>query len=183
MVMPLISLRPTTDADLDFVLAAEADPENAEFVRQWSRDRHRQACRHPDERHWIVVDETTQSRAGYVILLGLQDPDHCLLIKRIVITQKGRGIGRAVLEQVLQQAFSDFNAHRVWLDVMAHNDRARSLYRSLGFVEEGKLRECVKTQTGFASMWLMSILRFEYEALRQPSATRATPVGKFFAED
>ena len=164
MAHPLIILRPTTAADLDFVLAAEQTDENAQYVRQWSRDRHLQACDQANERHWIVWDEAAQKPAGYVIVLGIQDPDQCLLIKRIVITEKGKGYGRATLEQVLAKAFLEFAAHRVWLDVMAHNERARALYRSLGLVEEGLLRESVKTSEGFASMWLMSMLRSEFMA-------------------
>lgn len=157
-------LRPTTLDDLDFVMAAEKAANEAEFVRLWSRDRHLQALNHPDERHWMVLDAETQERVGYAILLGVQDPDQCLLIKRIVITQAGKGYGRSTLEQILAKAFGEFGAHRVWLDVMEHNERARSLYRSLGFVEEGRLRESVKTRTGFASMWLMSMVRSEFAA-------------------
>jgi RimJ/RimL family protein N-acetyltransferase len=157
-------IRPTAESDLDFVLTAERSPENAPFIRQWSRDRHLQACNHPNERHWIVTDSATKNRAGYVILLGVQDPDQCLLIKRIVITQKGRGIGRLTLGKILDIAFLELEAHRVWLDVMEDNQRARSLYRSVGFVEEGRLRECVKTDRGFLSMWLMSMLRSEFLA-------------------
>lgn len=155
-------LRPTTPADLDFVLAAEVTSHAAGYVRLWTRDRHLQALDHPDERHWIVEDTVTQDRVGYLILLGLQDPDQCILVKRIVITQPGQGYGRSVLAQALDKAFREFEAHRVWLDVMEENHRARSLYRSLGFVEEGRLRECVKVGDGFASMWLMSIVRSEF---------------------
>ena len=155
-------LRPTTPADLDFVLVAETASHAAGYVRLWTRDRHLQAIANPDECHWIVEDKATQDRVGYLILLGLQDPDQCILVKRIVITQPGQGYGRSVLVQALDKAFREFEAHRVWLDVMEANHRARALYRSLGFVEEGRLRECVKVGDRFASMWLMSILRSEF---------------------
>ena len=164
MAVPLIWLTPTTASDLDFVLAAEQAAENARFVGQWSRDRHLQACQQPDERHWLVINAATQVPAGYVILLGVQDPNQSLLIKRIVITQKGQGFGRAALEQVLSQAFLELDAHRVWLDVMEDNPYARSLYDRLGFVEEGKMRECEKTSRGFVSLWIMSMLRSEFMA-------------------
>lgn len=160
--MSSVYLRPTAAADLDFVLAAEQAPENALFVWQWSRDRHLQACQDPNERHWVVLDPATQQRVGYTILVDIQDTNQSLLIKRIVIAPKGRGYGRATLEQVLGQAFLTFGAHRVWLDVMADNQRAHALYRSLGFVEEGKLRECAKTARGFLDMWIMSMLRSEF---------------------
>ncbi|HEY9888415.1 MAG TPA: GNAT family N-acetyltransferase, partial [Candidatus Obscuribacterales bacterium] len=142
-------LRPTQAADLDFVLAAEQAPENAQFIGSWTRDRHWQACHDPNERHWLVVNAATEEPAGYVIMVDVQNPDECILIKRVVITQKGLGLGRSALEQVITTAFLDYQAHRVWLDVMADNGRARSLYRALGFVEEGGLRESTKTSRGY----------------------------------
>ncbi|MGD1860497.1 MAG: GNAT family N-acetyltransferase [Leptolyngbyaceae cyanobacterium] len=157
-------LRPTQSDDLSFVLEAEAMAHAAGYVRLWKHDRHRQAIEHGGERHWIVVDAATQIRVGYVILQGIQDVDQSLLIKRIVISQPGRGYGHSTLRQVLVKAFLEFAAHRVWLDVMADNERARSLYRRLGFVEEGCLRESVKMADSFKSVWLMSMLRSEYLA-------------------
>jgi diamine N-acetyltransferase len=41
-------------------------------------------------------------------------------------------------------AFRDLHAHRFWLDVKSLNERALALYRSEGFVEEGRLRESVR---------------------------------------
>jgi diamine N-acetyltransferase len=36
--------------------------------------------------------------------------------------------------------YSQTEAYRLWLDVLAYNARARHVYRSHGFVEEGVLR-------------------------------------------
>ncbi|MEM0978830.1 MAG: GNAT family protein [Cyanobacteria bacterium P01_H01_bin.58] len=162
MVTARVHLRPTTNADLPFVLTAENAPENASYINQWSHERHRQACEHPNECHWIVEYGAPLTSVGYVILLGLQDPHQCLLLKRIVITHKGLGLGKATLLQVIQKAFVDFDAHRLWLDVIEDNVRARSLYRSVGFVEEGCIREGFKRPDGFASMYLMGMLRSEF---------------------
>ncbi|MGF1458318.1 MAG: GNAT family N-acetyltransferase [Leptolyngbyaceae cyanobacterium] len=163
------SLRPTTAEDLEFVLQAESAAHAAGFVRLWTRDRHQQAFHEPDERHWIAVDDHHQIRVGYLILMGVEDPDRSLLIKRIVVTQTGRGYGRCVLEAALKIAFLELGAHRVWLDVMEDNERARSLYRQLGFVEEGCLRESVKRGDQFISMWLMSMLRAEFDVRFAPA--------------
>jgi ribosomal protein S18 acetylase RimI-like enzyme len=161
---PIAQLRPTTLDDLDFVLAAEHAANAAGWVLLWSRDRHGQAIEQADERHWIVQDAQTQEVVGYVIMLGLLDPDQCLHIKRIVITKPQCGYGRSTLEQLVQTAFLEWSAQRVWLDVMENNTAARSLYRRLGFVEEGRLRDCVKTRHGFASMWLMAMVKSDFIA-------------------
>ncbi|MGF1521434.1 MAG: GNAT family N-acetyltransferase [Leptolyngbyaceae cyanobacterium] len=162
MPSPAIWLQPTTAEDLDFVLSLERNPDNVPFIGQWSRDRHSQSCRSQNECHWLIIERKTEERVGYVILLDVQNPDRSLHIKRVVIAQKGRGFGKAALQQVLQEAFGELQAHRVWLDVMEDNPRAYSLYRRLGFVTEGKLRECMKKPRGFISLWLMSMLRVEF---------------------
>jgi diamine N-acetyltransferase len=157
-----VILRPTTEADLAFVIEAENHPENAQFIGNWTRSRHAYACQHPDERHRIITVFPRGAAVGYVILSGIQDPDQNLLIKRLVITEKGKGYGRAALEAVLHEAFHEFKAHRVWLDVMVNNQRAASLYESLGCIKEGCLREAKKTAQGYVSLWVMSILRQEF---------------------
>jgi RimJ/RimL family protein N-acetyltransferase len=83
---------------------------------------------------------------------------------RVVVSEPGKGLGCMVLEAVLSKAFDELAAHRLWLDVFEHNARARHVYRSVGFVEEGVLRECVKQQERYASLVVMSILENEYRA-------------------
>ncbi|MGZ5186135.1 MAG: GNAT family N-acetyltransferase, partial [Caldimonas sp.] len=55
--------------------------------------------------------------------------------------------------------------HRFWLDVKERNERALALYRDEGFVEEGRLRESVRSDAGYESLIVMSMLRGEHEAL------------------
>lgn len=161
-----VYLRPTRASDLEFVISAERDSENALFIGQWPRDRHLAACSNPDERHWIVIASATQQPVGYLIMTGVANPDQSLLIKRIVITQKGCGLGPAALTKAVSIAFLELHAHRVWLDVVENNHRAMAIYRKLGFVEEGRLRECFRTPEGFLSMRIFSILHSEFLAQR-----------------
>jgi len=101
-------------------------------------------------------------RAGYVILRGLRSANRCLELKRIVIAEPGRGLGRQVLRAIIDKAFGELAAHRLWLDVYDDNHRARHLYRSLGFVEEGTLRDCIRCEGRYRSLVVMSMLESEY---------------------
>jgi len=58
-------------------------------------------------------------------------------------------------------AFNELRAHRLWLDVKTHNARARLLYKSEGFPEEGLLRECIRGPVGFEFLVVMALLRHE----------------------
>ena len=62
---------------------------------------------------------------------------------------------------VIDLAFGELGAHRLWLDVKDFNERAIALYRSEGFVEEGRKRECVLVDGRYESLVLMSMLEHE----------------------
>lgn len=160
-----IRLRPTTEADLDFVLTTEQHPENRPFISQWSQEQHQAAIADPNVAHWITERVEDQHPVGYAILVGLQNPDGSLFLQRLVITHKGYGYGRATLSRLQQLAFETYQMHRFWLDVKQHNHRAQNLYRQLGFVQEGLLRDCERTSTGYESYYLMSILETEYQMI------------------
>lgn len=165
--MDSINLRPTYLADLEFVLSAERHPDNAPYINQWSREEHEDAIASQNAAHFIVekADAITASGQpiGYVILIGLNSPHRSLLLKRIVILPKGQGFGRTTLRLIKSFAFETLDYHRLELDVVSSNQRAQHLYRSEGFIEEGRLREAYKTPDGYEDLLLLSILSNEYQ--------------------
>ena len=159
-------LRPTMLSDLDFVITIEQDPANRPFITPWERTQHEGAIRFPDFRHFIVEAGAAYPSIGFVILQGCRNPHRSIELKRIVLQPEvqGRGHGRAALPLLAQMVFRDLGAHRFWLDVKARNVRAQALYRSEGFVEEGRLRESVRTDDGYDALIVMSMLEHEHAA-------------------
>lgn len=160
-----LRLRPTMLSDLDFVGSVEDDPDNRPFITPWERVQHEGAVRFPDFRHFIVEAGEAYPSAGFVILQGCRNPHASVELKRLVLQPKGRGYGRACVRLLADMAFRDLGAHRFWLDVKSENERAMALYRSEGFVEEGRLRDSVRSGSGFDSLIVMSLLAAEHEAL------------------
>jgi diamine N-acetyltransferase len=158
--MAIVRLRPTGEGDLDFVVNAESDPDNRPFIIQWPRDRHAMALGDPDIAHRIAEDEG-QNPVGFAILSGLKSADSNIEFRRVVVVQKGKGYGRSIVRAVIDLAFKELHAHRLWLDVKVHNTRARALYKSEGFSEEGLLRECIRGPMGFESLVIMAVLHHE----------------------
>ena len=152
-----VRLRPTTEEDLTFVLREEGDEENRPFIGRWPRDRHLGALA-DDVEHSILEDGAT---VGYAILTGVEGPGRILCLKRLVIAEKGRGYGRAVLRLVKGHAFKELRTYRLWLDVK-ENRRARGLYESEGFVAEGVMRDSFWTGEEYESLEVMSLLESEY---------------------
>ena len=165
-----VRLRPTMSSDLDFVISVEQDAANRPFITPWDRTQHEGAIRFPDFRHFIVEAGPGYPSVGFVILQGCRNPHRSIELKRIVLSpeQQGQGIGRACLRRLAQMAFRDLGAHRFWLDVKALNLRAQALYRSEGFVEDGRLRESVRITIdgadGYDSLVVMSMLDREFQA-------------------
>lgn len=160
-----VRLRPTMLSDLDFVLTVERDAENLPFITPWDRPQHEAAVRIPDFRHFIIETAPGFAAAGFVILQGCRNPHGSVELKRIVLQPKGLGFGRECVRVLAQMAFRDLHAHRFWLDVKSRNTRALALYRSEGFVEEGRLRESVRSEGGWDSLVVLSLLESEHAAL------------------
>ncbi len=157
-----LTLRPTTTDDLDFVFEAESAPANRRFVIPWSREQHKAALEDSNLQHWIVSSDRP---LGYCILAGIDSPNQSYEMRRIVITDKGQGFGRRAIKLTTEYIFDELEAHRFWVEVKDFDVRTLHLYRSLGFVEEGKLRESYKSAKGFESLILLSMLRSEYEEI------------------
>ena len=159
-----VRLRSTRIEDLEFVVGAENHPDNCNFVSQWSRGEHEAAFSDGDREHFIVENVETFQPVGYVILEDVQSPHKSVCLKRIVITEKGRGYGRETLRLAKRFVFESLKAHRLWLDVKDYNSRAKLLYESEGFVVEGLLRDCYRSRGKFESYYILSMLEDEYFA-------------------
>ena len=164
-----ISFKEVTESDLAFILSAEQGAKEGRFVGGWSRAEHHAAMRDGDVAYWLIRVENRP--VGFVILRGPRGKDGSFELKRIVLTETGKGYGRAALRLIKRITFKSLKAYRLWLDVFEHNSRARHLYLSEGFVVEGTLRECVKQGDGFASLTVMSMLGAEYRDIRPTAAT------------
>ncbi len=161
-------------SDLDFVISVETDSRNLPFITPWERTQHEGAVRFPDFRHFVVEAGGEWARTGFVILQGCRNPHRSVELKRIVLQDKGHGLGRHCVRLLKRMAFRDLRAHRFWLDLKSLNERALKLYASEGFVEEGRLRESVRVTiegvapegaaAGYDSLIVMSMLDREYQA-------------------
>nr|WP_227644678.1 GNAT family N-acetyltransferase [Halomonas beimenensis] len=111
---------------------AESAPENRRHIEAWSRTDHLACIDREDCSHLIIEDDRAEP-VGYVILQGLASQEREMLLRRIVVTRKGHGIGRRAVEAVIRLCFDTLGFRRLWLEVHADNTGARRLYERLGF--------------------------------------------------
>jgi putative acetyltransferase len=110
-----------------------------------------------------IVDLVERGRGAYLVAerdgellgharlepLGLAVTAHVVRLTIAVHEgHQGQGLGRALMDALLRWARSDPRVEKVELQVRATNDRAIALYRSLGFVEEGRKTRRLKLGPG-----------------------------------
>lgn len=156
----MVTLRPLeAEHDLPYLMALEQEHNANGWIGHDSEETHRVRLAGPANRYYII--EHQGAPAGFVIIEGIEPVHRNVLVKRIAVSDPGCGIGREALRQVIRLAFSEWNVHRLWLDVYEDNPRARRTYRALGFVEEGTLRESAWHGNRFRSLVVMSLLEGE----------------------
>lgn len=153
-----VVLMPTPLDRLEWVVTLEADPDTSPFIVPWPLERHRRALDDPDLAHLLVTDP--EGPVGFAILAGMGGARSVIELRRMVVAPalRGRGLGRASLRRLIAYAFDELGAHRLWLDVVVENRRAKRLYRSEGFRTEGVLRDHLPAGGGFRSLEVMSML-------------------------
>lgn len=175
-----LELREATEKDLFFMIGLETEPEAKPWLARWDRDRHLEALRRDDEEPLIVMEDG--EAVGYALLSGMGSPNDIIEVRRIVVARKGEGVGRRALKLVVDRAFERYAPHRVWLDLMTGNERARRAYEAVGFVEEGVIRESLRTEDGYESMVVMSMLVHEWRMRRIYELFNAREIDELLAQ-
>ncbi len=154
-----MNFRKTTIGDIEQIIATEQKYQ--EFIGQWSFEQHKSALLDEDTAHVVFYDEQ-HDYIGYAIIKDLTNANKSIELMRIAINQPNNGYGKMAIGLMLDWCFGELHAHRVWLDLREHNERARKVYNSIGFRQEGLLRDCIFTNDGYESLVIMSILESEY---------------------
>jgi UDP-4-amino-4,6-dideoxy-N-acetyl-beta-L-altrosamine N-acetyltransferase len=76
---------------------------------------------------------------------------------------KAKGYGKRTSKLVLDYAFKDLNIHKISLEVTDFNLFAIKLYESLGFKQEGMLREHYFWENEYRDVHLYGLLKKEYK--------------------
>jgi diamine N-acetyltransferase len=155
-------LRLATADDIADIMAIERSPGYDQLVGRSSAQFHARAVVDPDYVYLVgLKDDGTIG--GFGILRGVTDIMGNLTLKRIAVASPGKGFGKALLLEITDWVFRNTQTHRFWLDHIITNDRARHVYESCGFQQEGVMRQAYALPDGTRiDLALMSILRPEW---------------------
>ena len=90
--------------------------------------------------HYLVA-EHAGTVVGHAFLESLSLAATSHVVRLTIAVHEGhqrRGVGRALMDELLRWARANPSVEKVELQVRSSNERAIALYRSLGFVEEGR---------------------------------------------
>jgi ribosomal-protein-alanine N-acetyltransferase len=126
-----IAIRPAGPNDVDAVTAIERDT----FTQPWSRRSFAELVGSPPVA-FLVAARDDGAVSGYAVVYFAAE--ECELANlAVTMAERGRGIGRRLLEACLAEA-TRRRAHRMFLEVRASNVAAQSLYTGAGFVPVGR---------------------------------------------
>ena len=113
----------------------------------------------PEEVTYIVAARESGDALGLTTLRGIDWINRTAMFGVwIAPDAQGNGVGKAATSEMLSVAFGRLNLRKVALEVLASNERAVSMYRSLGFAEEGRFAEQVFVDGKYEDVIRMAIL-------------------------
>lgn len=137
-------------------------PRSAESFRSWTAER---AGRPPGgEAFRLVVEGLADHAFAGSVTVGETDGRAGRFRTGIEIARDHRRKGYAAeaTELVLTYMFAEQRSHKCEVEVYAFNDASLALYRGLGFVEEGRLRQHEYFAGGYHDVVLLGITADEY---------------------
>lgn len=150
-----VTLRTVEREDLPFCQRADADPEirpmmgghvqtlaqvEEGYDEQWGFDDLFLVCLDDEGAGPGHPDEDATRRIGFCAAGG-HEQDRPGLAMFIVPEAQGEGYGKEALSLVLDHVFRVYHHPAVGTRTLAHNDAARGLLESLGFTQEGRIRD------------------------------------------
>jgi RimJ/RimL family protein N-acetyltransferase len=147
-------------------------PRSDESFRSWTAER---AGRSPGGEAFRLVIEVLADRAfAGSVTVGETDSRAGRFMTGIEIARDHRRQGYAVeaTELILTYMFAEQRYNKCEVEIYAFNDASLALYRRLGFVEEGRLRQHEFFAGSYHDVVLLGITAAEYWATRQQPSVR-----------
>lgn len=116
----------------------------------------------PSRLFLVIVERASSTLIGSIGLDHIDSFNQSAEMGNVLIGNpqfRGAGLAREATELLLDLAFSRLNLRRIYLYVFAGNPAALRLYRSLGFEQEGLLKEACFSEGEFRDVLLMSLLK------------------------
>ena len=156
-----INIVKATEADIETIIELESHKDNRAFLWIGTYEEHKAEI--ADKNHLLLVFKLKENSIiiGFA-LIRLDYKSHIFELRRIAISEKGKGYGKEVMIALIKYAFEEKDTNRFWLDVYPDNIIGINLYEGLGLHCEGILRQNYKSERGYLDQIIYSMLKSEY---------------------
>ncbi len=161
----LIKLRPISEKDTDNILRWRNSKEVKKFFcmqDDLTREEHEWWLKNRVQVgkviQFIIVDKELEQDLGTVYIRDIdeQNKNGEFGIYIGEVQSRNKGIGTQAMELICDYAFKKLKLHKVYLRVLATNERAISVYKKNGFKEEGKFKDHLYVEdTGYQDLVFM----------------------------
>lgn len=114
------------------------------------------------EINFIIEDNKSNTPIGMISIINIDCRNQKCEMGRVLIGNKkfrGKGIGLEGVNLLINYAFNHLNMRKVYCEVFADNAIALSLYKKVGFLEEGVLKEHIYKNGQFKDIILMAKIK------------------------
>ena len=156
-----LSIINAEESDINYIIALEKHPDNNDFVWVGTYEDHLAEIN--DNCHLVLIfrQKDDNTAIGYS-LSRIDFASEVYELRRIIITDKGKGYGREAMLAHIKYAFETLKMNRFWLDVFPDNTIGINLYESLNMHRDGVLRQNYKAKRGYLDQIVYSMLKDEY---------------------
>ncbi|MFF3289161.1 GNAT family N-acetyltransferase [Streptomyces sp. NPDC003023] len=167
----LVKLRAMDAGDADALWRWNHDPD----VMRWMDDNHPSSLSHV--RKWLEerprntygdlllgVEVLSDGRLIGLVALRDTEPETGIAELDIYLGEKdywGKGYATDAMRTVCRYGFDKMRLHKITLTVVTENTAAQQVYRKVGFVEEGRLRQSFRRDGVWYDQFTMGLLAGE----------------------
>jgi len=131
--MVTVERAPVQDASVFAQL--EQAPDTKQFVLPYSETEHARNILNSSFVYLRILD--AGELVGFFILVLDSEPNS-VEFRRVVVSDKGKGVGQSAITAMEQFCRTQLQRTRVWLDVFEYNNRGRHIYEKLGYERYGE---------------------------------------------
>jgi len=170
----LVKLRAMGPADADALWRWNHDPD----VMRWMGDTYPSSPEHVQK--WLSerprntyadlllgVEALADRRLIGLVALREAEPETGIAVLDIYLGEKeywGKGYATDAMRTVCRYGFDKMRLHKITLTVVAENHAAQQVYKKVGFVEEGRLRQSFRRDGQWYDEFTMGLLEGELRA-------------------
>jgi len=152
------------DPDVTRELLVGRYPMTEETERQWIEEK----IKATSTETLFTIETQAGDYLGGISLFKIHPVEHHAELGVVIgdKSQWSKGYAAEAMELIIEYGFNQLNLNMIYLEVIEFNERAAALYKRVGFVEEGRLRQRVYRDGSYHDELSMSMLKTEWLARR-----------------